>query len=48
MNLVSGKPQYKDVYRRTIEMLQRTRIFKVNKWLKVHNAQLKLTSPISG
>ena len=31
-------PQYKDVYRRIIEMPQRTRIFKVNCCLKVHNA----------
>ena len=27
VNYVSRKPQYKDVYRRTIEMLQRARIF---------------------
>ena len=26
---ISGKAQYKDVYRRTIEILQRSRIFKV-------------------
>ena len=43
-----AKPQYKDVYRRTIEMPQRSRTFKVNCCLKVHNAHLKLLSPISG
>ena len=36
------------IYRRTIELLQWTRICKVNCCLKVHNAQLKLASPISG
>ena len=41
-------PQYKDVYRRTIEILQRAHIFKVNCCFKVHNANLKLASPISG
>ena len=35
---VSRKPQYKDVYRRTIEMPQRARAFQVNCCLKVHNA----------
>ena len=45
---VSRKPQYKDVYRRTIEILQRPHIFKINCCLKVHNAHLKLASPISG
>ena len=46
--IVSRKPGHKDVCRRTIEMLQRTRIFKVNCFLKVHHAHLKLASPISG
>ena len=36
------------IYRRTIEIPQRTRIFKVNCCLKVHKAPLKLVSPISG
>ena len=45
---VSRKPQYKDVYKRTIEMPQRARIFMVNWCLNVHNAHLKLLSPISG
>ena len=39
--IVFRKAQYKDVYRRTIEIPQGTRIFKANCWL---NAQLKLTS----
>ena len=47
-SLVSRNPQYKDVYRRTIEMLQRACNFKVNCCLKVHNAHLKILSPISG
>ena len=45
---VSQKPQYKDVYRRTIEMPQRALLLKVNCCLKVHNAHQKLLSPISG
>ena len=45
---VSRKAWYEDVYRRTIEMLQRTRIFKANCCLKVQNAHFKLTLPISG
>ena len=45
---ISRKPQYKDVYRRTIEMPQRARTFQVNCCLKVHNAHLKLLSSISG
>ena len=40
--LVSRKAQNKDVYRRTIEILQRAHIFKVNCFLKVYNAHLKL------
>ena len=32
---------------RTIEILQRIRIFKVHCYLKAHNAHLKLTLPIS-
>ena len=39
--------QYKDIYRRTIEMLQSVCIFKANCCLKVHNAHLMLSSPIS-
>ena len=45
---ISRKPQYKDVYRRTIEMTQRAHTFQVNCCLKVHNARLKLLSPILG
>ena len=44
---VSRKPQYKDVYRRTIEMPQRARTFKVNCCLKF-NVHLKLLSSILG
>ena len=40
--------QYKDIYRRTIEMPQRAHIFKVDCCLDVHNAHLKLLLPISG
>ena len=47
-DIVSRKPQYKDVYRRTIEIPQRTHLFKVNCHLKVHNVHQKLLSPISG
>ena len=42
------KPQYKDVYRRTIEMPQRARLLKINWYLKIHYAHQKLLSPISG
>ena len=42
------KGTVKDVYRRTIEIRQCTRISKANYGLKVHNAPLKLASPISG
>ena len=45
---VSRKPQYKDVYRRRIEIAERARIFKVNYCLMVHNAQQKPLSSISG
>ena len=45
---ISGKAQYKDVYRKTIEILQRDCIFKTNCCLRIHNAHLKLASPISG
>ena len=45
---LSRKAQYKDVYRIAIEILQRTCNFQVNCCLKVHNAPLKLPSPISG
>ena len=34
---VSRKPQYEDVYRRTIEMPQRAHLLKVNCCLKIHN-----------
>ena len=34
---ISRKAQYKDVYRRTIEMPQRAHTFKVDCCLKVHN-----------
>ena len=37
---VSRKPQYKDIFRKTIELLQRARILKVNYCLKVHNVHL--------
>ena len=40
--------QYKAVKRSRIKIPQWTRIFKVNCCLKVHNAHLKLASPISG
>ena len=45
---VSRKAQYKDIYRRTIEILQCARIFKANYCLKFHNAHFKLVSPFSG
>ena len=41
------RPQYKDVYMRTKEMLQRSDIFKVNRCLKVHSAHLKLAYTLS-
>ena len=44
--IVFRKTQCKNVYRRTIEIPQRTRIFKANYCLKVHNAHIKLASPI--
>ena len=47
-NFVSRKPQYKDVYRRTMEVPQCAHTFQVNCCLKVHNAHPKLLSPISG
>ena len=45
---VYRKSQYKHVYRRRIEIPQRTHLFETNCWLKVHNAPLKLASSISG
>ena len=45
---VSRKPQYKDVYGRTIEIPQRTRILKSSHWLKIHNASSKLALSILG
>ena len=42
---LSQNTQYKN--RRTIELPQRTRIFKINCCLKIHNALLKLASQIS-
>ena len=47
MTNVSRKRQYEDFCRRTIEILQRTHILKINWSLKVHNAHLKLASPTS-
>ena len=48
----TGKETYPErrstVDRRTIEILQRARIFQSNCCLKVHNAHSKLASPISG
>ena len=46
--MITQKPQYKDVYMRTIEIPQSARILKANCYLKVHNAHLKLASLISG
>ena len=46
--ILSRKPKYKYVYRRTIEILQRARLFKANCCSKVHKAYLKLSLPISG
>ena len=43
-NSKSRKPQYKDVYWKTIEILQRAHIFKGNCCLKVHDAHLNLAS----
>ena len=34
------RPQHKDIYKRKIENIQHAPIFKVNLWLKVHNAPL--------
>ena len=45
--LVSRKPQYKDIYRRIIEMPHHAHTFQVNRCLKVHRAHLKLPLPIS-
>ena len=45
---ISQNGQYKDVYGRTMEIPQRTHIFKVNCCLKVHSVHLKLAFPISG
>ena len=42
MGSISRKAQYKDVYRRTIEILQRAQIWKANCCLKVHNAAHKV------
>ena len=46
MDHISQKTQYKDVYRRTIEIPARACIVKDNCCLKVHNAFIKLASPI--
>ena len=40
--------KHEDVNRRTIEILQNTRIFKASHCLKVHNKSLKVASSISG
>ena len=45
---VSRNAQYKDIYRRTIEILQCTHILKANCCLKVHNVPLTLASSMSG
>ena len=45
---ISRKSLYEDVNRKTIEILQRTPIFKANHWLKGHNVPFKLASSISG
>ena len=42
LHYVFRNVQYKDVYGRTIEILQHASIFKTNCCLKVHNADLKL------
>ena len=39
---------YKDIHRRTIEIVQRNRTLEDNCCLKVYNAHIKLASPISG
>ena len=44
---VSRNGQYKDVYRRTIEISQRTGILKAYCYLKVHNVHNKLTLLLS-
>ena len=43
-----GNALHEDVNRRTTETPQRTRNFKASHCLKVHNAPLKLPSPILG
>ena len=48
LQCVSRKAQNKDVYRRTIEILQHACIFKANFYSKFHNAHLKLASSVSG
>ena len=40
--------QYKDFYKRTIEIPKRTHILKDKYCLKVHNVHLKLALPFSG
>ena len=45
---ISRNGQYKNVYSSTIELPYRTRIFKANCCLKVHNVYLMLAMPISG
>ena len=42
------KSRYKNVYKRTIEMLQHAHIFKVNFYFKAHNAHFKLALLILG
>ena len=48
LKYVSRNLQYKHVYRRRIEIPQRTHIFPTKCCLEVHNAPLKLVSPLSG
>ena len=48
LELYPQKPQYKDIKRRTIKILQRIHIINIVYCLNVPNAHLKLSSPISG
>ena len=48
LRCIPRKAHYKDIHRRTIEIVQRNRTLEDNCCLKVHNAHIKLASPISG
>ena len=48
LGIVSRKPQYKDVYRRTIEIRVHYEPLNSNKSIKCECVMLKLPSPISG